>query len=139
MPRILAPVLLSLALAMTPMTAQGHEGHMHAMHDVAAENAPRITEFRVEADAGGGWNVTLTVENFTFVEDGATDLPEGHAGHVHLSINGTEFGMYFARTFHIDELPKGPHELKVVLSSLEHADYAVNGRPIEASTSITVE
>lgn len=136
--RYFAPLLLSAVLAIVP-AASAHEGHVHETYDVAAADAPRITAFSIERDPAGGWIVAVEVENFTFVEDGATELPPGNVGHVHLYINGTEFGMFYAARFHIDELPFGPLDFKAVLSSPDHADYAVNGRAIEATTTITVE
>lgn len=132
------PILFGLALAIGS-SVSAHEGHVHETHEVSVEGAPEITDFRIEKDPAGGWNVTVSVENFTFVADDAETLPEGHVGHLHLYINETEFGMFYDPTFHIDELPFGPHDLKVVLSSFEHADYAVVGRPIEARLSFTVE
>lgn len=131
-------ILVALLLAAAPPVF-GHEGHEHEIHDVSAEGAPAITAFRIDRDPAGGWTVTLAVENFTFVPDDAETLPPGHVGHVHLYINGTEFGMFYEPVFHIDELPFGPHDLKVVLSSFEHADYAIVGRPIEARLSLKVE
>lgn len=128
---ILAFSSLSIAFA--------HDGHVHATHDVAPESAPRIDSFTVEKATEGGFVVTLKIANFTFVEDGTTAAPNGHSGHAHLYINGHELGMWYTPKFVIEELPFGPHDLKVVLSAPDHSDYAVNGCPIETTTTITVE
>ncbi|ODT84077.1 MAG: hypothetical protein ABS76_00790 [Pelagibacterium sp. SCN 64-44] len=136
--KLIPALIASLLLAAAP-PALGHEGHVHETHEVSAEGAPAISDFRIEKDPAGGWTVTVAVENFTFMPDDAQELPPGHVGHAHLFINGTEFGMFYEPVFHIDELPFGPHDLKLVLSSFEHEDYAIVGRPIEARLTLTVE
>lgn len=133
------PIALTLMAMLALAPAHAHDGHHHETHDVPAEGAPAISRFTVEPNAAAGWVVTVSVENFTFVEEGAAETPEGHAGHLHLSINGADLGMYYSPRFALEELPFGPHDLKVVLSTPEHADYAIKGRVIQATTTITVE
>ena len=137
--RFLAFALIVFAFLSVVPASLAHEGHVHETHDVAAAGAPRIDGFTIAPAEGGGFTVTLTVENFTFVEEDATELPAGHVGHVHLYINGSDLGMFYAATFRLEELPFGPLDFKAVLSTPEHADYAIAGRPIAATTTITVE
>ncbi len=136
--RILPLLTLAGLLAFAPPSL-AHDGHVHVTHDVAAEAAPAITSFTVSGKPADGFVVTVEVENFTFVEEGE-EAPAGETGgHVHLYINGADLGMYYAPVFTLDELPYGPHDFKVVLSDTAHADYAINGRPIAATTTFTVE
>jgi len=138
--RRLCSILLAVAtLPLLAPIALAHEGHVHEVHDVAADGAPAIREFRIEPDPAGGWNVVLDTANFSFVLDDATDVPAGHVGHAHLFINGTEFGMLYEPVSHIDDLPFGEHDFRVVLNDQQHAEYAITGRPIEARLSLTVE
>jgi hypothetical protein len=133
------PIMLTVSAILAFSSAHAHDGHVHQTYDVAPEGAPAISNFTITADPSGGFVVSVAVENFTFVEHPADAPAEGHAGHVHLSINGSDLGMFYSPTFTLQELPFGPHDLKVVLSSPEHADYAIDGRVIHATTTITVE
>lgn len=139
MRRLLSILLLAAALPLLGSAVSAHEGHVHEAQDVAAEGAPAIRDFRIEKDPAGGWSVVLDTANFSFVPDDATSVPAGHVGHAHLFINGTEYGMLYEPVSHIDELPFGEHDFRVVLNNQEHAEYAITGRPIEARLSLTVE
>jgi hypothetical protein len=141
MRRLLSILLLAAALPLPLLgsAASAHEGHVHEAQDVAVEGAPVIRDFRIEKDPAGGWSVVLDTANFSFVPDDATSVPAGHVGHAHLFINGTEYGMLYEPVSHIDELPFGEHDFRVVLNNQEHAEYAITGRPIEARLSLTVE
>lgn len=137
MDRILSTVVLAATLLIAvPVLA--HDGHVHEIHDVAVEAAPVIVGFRIDKDPAGGWNVVLDTANFQFAPDDAADA-EGNLGHAHLFINGTEFGKLYAPTYHIDELPFGPHDFRVVLNTRARAEYAVQGRAVEARFTLTVE
>lgn len=83
----------------------------------------------------GGWSAVLDTANFSFVPDDAASVPAGHVGHAHLFINGTDTGILYEPVSHIDELPFGEHDFRVVLNNQEHAEYAITGRPIEARLS----
>jgi hypothetical protein len=134
--RILPLLTLTALLAASPVIA--HDGHVHETHDVAAEDAPVITGFTVSGTTAEGFTVTVAVENFTFVEEGE-EAAGPNPGHVHLTINGWDLGMFYAPVFTLEELPFGPHDFRVVLSDPDHADYAIAGRPIAATTTFTVE
>jgi len=140
--KLFKPLILSAMLALAPAShahVHAHDGHQHETHDVAAADAPSITGFAIAPDPEGGFIVTLGVENFTFLEAGESAAPGVNAGHVHLFINGHDLGIYYTSVFRLEELPFGPHDLKVVLSTPDHADYAINGRAIAATTTITVK
>jgi hypothetical protein len=139
MRRLVSILLLAAALPQLTPVASAHEGHVHEAQDVAPEGAPAIRDFRIEKDPAGGWSAVLDTANFSFVPDDAASVPAGHVGHAHLFINGTEYGMLYEPVSHIDELPFGEHDFRVVLNNQEHAEYAITGRPIEARLSLTVE
>lgn len=139
MHRLFSILLVSATLPLLAPVALAHEGHVHEVHDVAAEGAPEIVGFRIDRDPAGGWTVVLDTANFSFVLDDATDVPAGHVGHAHLFINGTEYGMLYEPVSHIDDLPFGEHDFRVVLNDQAHAEYAITGRPIEARLSLSVE
>jgi hypothetical protein len=131
--------LLFLALAATTPAALSHDGHVHETHDVAAEGAPAITGFRIEKDAVGGWNVFVETENFTFAPELVNTDNVDNTGHAHLYINGTKLARLYGPAHHIEALPFGPHDFRVVLNTNQHEEYAIAGRPIAAELTLTVE
>lgn len=135
----LIPLVLLTGLLALSAPAVAHDGHLHETHEIAAEAAPAILSLTVSGRPADGFVFTLEVANFTFIEEGGETPPGQNAGHVHLFANGSDLGMYYAAVFSLEELPFGPHDFKVVLSDAAHAEYAVNGRPIAATTTFTVE
>ena len=133
------PLIALAGLLALAAPAVAHDGHVHETHEIAAEAAPAITSFTVSGTPADGFVVTLEVANFTFIEEGEAAPPGQNAGHVHLFVNGSDLGMYYAPVFTLAELPFGPHDFKVVLSDAAHAEYAIDGRPIAATTTFTVD
>ncbi|HQZ11445.1 MAG TPA: hypothetical protein PK286_01050 [Devosia sp.] len=127
-----------VAAALLVPVATAHDGHVHQAHDVAADAAPKITGFRIEKAPAGGWTVLLDTANFSFVPDTAADA-ETNLGHALLYINGTALAALYAPIHHLDELPFGPHDFRVVLNTRAQEEYAVAGRAIDARLTLTVE
>jgi len=129
---------LALSCAMSPIIV-AHEGHIHETQDVEAEGAPEIVDFRVEKDASSGWNVFVTTQNFEFTPENVNQPHVAGQGHAHLYINGSKLARLYGPAYHIESLPFGPHELRVVLETNEHHEYAIVGRPIDKTIEINVE
>ena len=133
-----ALLAIALSLAGAPL-ALAHEGHVHETQDVSAQDAPEIVDFRVEKDASGGWNVFITTQNFTFTPEHVNQPHVAGEGHAHLYINGSKLARLYGPAYHIESLPYGPHEMRVVLETNEHHEYAIAGRPIDKTIEINVE
>jgi hypothetical protein len=124
-------------------TAMGHGGADHAaIHETLLEvegvPAPRLA-IHLTPDPVAGYNLHLTVEDFTFAPQstGLGDTPgEGHA---HVYVNGAKLARIYGPWFHIDALPPGEVEVAVTLNSNDHRPLASAGEPITASTKVTVE
>lgn len=129
---------LCAALAIAPVS-RAHDGHVHKTHDVAAKGAPEIVEFRVVKDAVEGWNVFFATRNFAFAPELVNTRHVEGKGHAHLYINGSKLARLYGPAYHIDSLPFGPHEMKIVLNTNMHEEYAILGRPIQAVLSIDAQ
>lgn len=127
--------MVTLALLAAPQ-AMAHGSEQHAMHDVPAEGAPRITSFRAEKDPAGGWNIFVTVENFDFAPELVNTPAAAGKGHAHIYAEGVKIARVYGPAYHIADLPRGPIELRFVLNTNDHAEYSIMGRPIEAVVEI---
>lgn len=136
--RYLVMALMGAALAVSP-TVRAHDGHVHKTHDVAAETAPKIVEFRIVKDAVEGWNVFVAIQKFEFAPELVNGSNVDNKGHAHLYINGSKLARLYGPAYHIESLPFGPHEMKIVLNTNGHEEYAILGRPIQAVLTLDVQ
>jgi len=123
--------------------AMGHGGGDHAaMHDtpldVAAADAPRL-EIAVTKDPMSGYNLHVMPTQFAFAPEGASKAHIDGQGHAHVYANGVKLGRLYGAWMHLDQLPKGAVEISVTLNSNDHRPFAVNGQPISATQTITVD
>tara|TARA_R110002094_G_scaffold16487_5_gene28026 strand:- start:1223 stop:1726 length:504 start_codon:yes stop_codon:yes gene_type:complete len=120
---------------------QGAMDHT-AMHDdqidLSALSAPQVS-IKVMPDPMTGYNVHVMTKNFVFAPEQASLANVTGTGHAHLYINGKKHSRLYGPWVHIDGLPKGNAEVKVALNTNDHRPLAVDGVPIAASATITVE
>lgn len=144
----LLPVTLTFANAgdvqlkarMTASALQGHMG-MAMMDDVPAMEMDIPTpSLGLDATAAGdGWQVTITVEDFTFSEDKMGMPHEAGTGHAHIYVGGMKLGRVFGPDFKIGQLPAGSHEIRVTLNTNDHRPYMGADGPVTATTVIEVD
>lgn len=123
--------------------AMDHGGMDHAMMhdtpvDVPAEDAPQLS-IMVMPDPMAGYNLHVMADNFTFSPERASLANITGEGHAHVYINGEKLGRLYGPWMHLDALPKGEVEVKVTLSTNDHRPMAVNGTPVFAAQTITIE
>ncbi|WP_232222857.1 hypothetical protein [Sulfitobacter guttiformis] len=123
--------------------AMGHGDMDHsAVHDqafeVAADIAPEL-EVMVMKDPMAGYNLNVMVKDFIFSPTSASLAHVPGEGHAHVYVNGVKLSRLYGEWMHLDALPKGTVEIEVSLNTNDHRPLAVNGVPIEAKTTITVE
>ena len=123
--------------------ATAHENMDHsAAHDtpidVPSEDAPKVS-LMLMADPMAGYNLHVTVENFVFHPEGASLAAVPGQGHAHVYVNGEKLSRLYGEWMHIAALPKGDVTVDVSLNSNDHRPLAVDGTPISASTTLTVE
>lgn len=118
-------------------------GAAHAeLHDtpleVAADEAPKVS-IMLMPDPMSGYNLRVMTDGFTFVPQSVSGAHVAGEGHAHVYVNDVKLSRLYGEWMHIGALPKGDVTVSVTLNTNDHRVYAVDGRPVEASTSITVE
>ncbi|MEJ6405080.1 hypothetical protein [Yoonia sp. 2307UL14-13] len=146
----LLPLTLSFAKAgdvnisaryMTPepgsMEAHMAMGHAMMLEPAAGEPIPAIALTVTPSDAG--WTAQIETENFTFAEELQDSGHVPGTGHGHIYAGSVKLGRVFGNTYRIGALPKGEHTIRVSLNTNNHRSYAVDGQPVEATATITVD
>lgn len=119
--------------------AHDHGAHDHetAFEVPAGTTAPTVG-ISVDRDAMTGWNVALSIENFTFAPERASGAHVMGEGHAHLYVDGVKIARLYGPWYHIAELSPGMRTVEVKLSTNDHSIYAVNGEEVSASVTIAV-
>ncbi len=124
-------------------TAMGHGDTSHAMMhdtslDVPATGGPKVSVM-IMPDPMTGYNLRVMVNNFTFSPERASLAAVPGEGHAHVYVNGEKLSRIYSEWMHIAALPKGDVEVDVTLIGNDHRPLALNGTPISASTTLTVD
>lgn len=119
------------------------KGGDHAMMhetaiDVPAADAPSVS-ITVTPDPVAGYNLQLTTDNFAFSPQNAGLENVTGQGHAHVYVNGQKRSRLYGAWMHLDNLPKGAVEIEVTLNTNDHRPLSVNGTPVAARQTITVE
>lgn len=117
------------------LSAESADGHK--LRNVPAEQAPRV-ELEVTEDSSSGWNVHVVTEGFEFAPERLGEV-RPQEGHAHLFIDGEKVARLYGPWYHLSgsAVPAGEHELSVSLNANDHTLWAVDGEPIQASTTVT--
>lgn len=101
------------------------------------ENAPTL-EIAVIKDLMSGWNLHVMADNFRFAPEHASQPHIAGEGHAHVYVNGDKIARLYGPWMHLTNLPKGATKIEVVLNSNDHRALSVDGTPVSATRSITV-
>ena len=113
----------------------GHT-HEHEPREVPADlPTPSISAEAVH-DPAGGFNLRISVENFTIDGTKASRDPVDGEGHAHLYINGEKVTRIYEEWTQITGLDVGRHELTVALYANDHAPLTHNGAPIQTTFTL---
>ena len=116
-----------------------HDGMQHDLPlEVDAATAPLIN-IALTPDPLSGYNLNVLVERFAFSPQQASLAHAKGHGHAHVYVNGVKQGRLYGPWAHLDALPKGKVIVEVMLNSNTHQPLAVNGEPIKASATLSVE
>ena len=108
------------------------------MREVPAEEAPSVELEVAEDPWGTGWTVQVVTEDFAFAPERLGEL-HPQEGHAHLYLDGEKIGRIYGPWYALPaaDVPAGEHELTVTLNANDdHAVWAVDGEPIEASVTV---
>jgi len=121
----------AVARILHPALANGPAAMTHNMaHGIETSPAPSIALAREPDHDANGFDVSLQVENFTFVlvEDSAPHV-DGQ-GHAHIYLNGVKLGRLYDTRFAIGALLPGDYTLTIALNGNDHRPYVSNGTSI---------
>jgi hypothetical protein len=90
-----------------------------------------------EPDAKAGVNVRIETDGFTWAPEHASGAHVDGEGHAHLYVDGEKLGRVYGEWLHLS-LDPGSHEIRVTLNGNDHADYLVEGAPVEATVTVEV-
>ncbi|WP_224814144.1 hypothetical protein [Hasllibacter sp. MH4015] len=111
----------------------GHDHDTLLVLDDAAD-APTLA-VELVADPGGGWNLRITTDNFTFSPE---NVSLGHVpgeGHAHVYVNGVKLGRFYGPWVHLGDLASGD-VVEVTLNANDHRTLAVGDAALSASVTI---
>jgi hypothetical protein len=114
------------------------KGHEHGLHEVPASQAPTV-RLRAVKDSVDGWNLHLTTSRFRFAPEHAGGRAVRGEGHAHLYLDGTKIARIYGPWYHLaaDAVPPGTHTLAVDLTTNGHDVYAVDGKKVTATATVS--
>lgn len=111
--------------------------HNTVIELTSVSESPEVS-FEILEDEHSGWNLHLDTQNFRFSPADEAEEYDEVLGHAHLYVNQEKVARLYGPWYHMKELPRGKHEIKVTLTSGSHSEYAVNGIPIAAKKTLVV-
>ena len=122
---------------MVKMNADGT--HDHPMLEV--DKSKPVPTLKVEAtkDAMNGWNMHLITENYTFTGADVNKDPVANTGHAHIYVNGVKVARPYSEWQYLDadNFKDGENKVLVTLNANNHAEWIMDGKHIQAETTIT--
>lgn len=111
---------------------------MHAKLTEASTPYPRLT-LSLHPDGTNSRNLQIQVEDYTFDAQAVNGAHIPGAGHAHIYVNGVKLARAYGEWFHISGLPSGTNDIRVTLNANDHSQLAIDGTPIEATTTVVIE
>ncbi|WP_428117766.1 cupredoxin domain-containing protein [Candidatus Poriferisodalis sp.] len=115
----------------------GRTGHDHNATREAAGD-PSVS-LEVLVDPMSGWNLHVTVDGFRLAPERASTGHVDGEGHMHLYVDGNKVGRLYGLWHHIGHLKPGDHEVRIELSSNDHATLTRDGEAISAAVVVSVD
>ncbi len=116
-----------------------HAGHAGHGQMIEAEAPVPTLMLHILPDGAQSRNLHIMTQNFTFSPTGVNGDHVPGEGHAHIYVNGVKQPRAYSEYVHLDALPKGTHDIRVTLNGNTHGYLAVDGVPIEATTTMTIE
>ncbi len=111
----------------TEMKMEESDDDMQSMHEQFAIDSNKLVpsvEINVEKDMMKGYNLTLAVENFTFVPENVNNGKDSqNEGHAHIYVNGEKLTRLYSTSFYLGEdQVKAGDKVSVTLNTNTHKD-----------------
>ncbi|MFE1752323.1 hypothetical protein [Streptomyces anandii] len=106
--------------------------------EVGRESAPEVG-VEVQPDAGGGWDLRLTVRRFRFSPAGTAARAVAGRGLAHLLVDGRLVCRLRTPEYHLAArlVPRGTHHVTARLYADDETVWAVNGKPVQSTADVT--
>ncbi|MFI8220606.1 hypothetical protein [Streptomyces sp. NPDC085932] len=106
--------------------------------EVERAGAPDVG-VEVQPDAGGGWDVRLTLRNFRFSPAGSAERAVAGRGLAHLYVDGRLVARLRTPEYRLPArlVPRGTHQVTARLYADDGTVWAVDGQPVETTADVT--
>ena len=131
------PIVATTVFTVPP---HDHGGHDHGEPEprAFAGDAPEL-QVEVEPDPISGYNVFVSVSGMDLSAERASGEHVEGEGHLHIYANDQKLGRLYGTATHLPVLPAGEVEIRVAAFSNDHRPFVVDGQPVEATTTLTVD
>ncbi len=122
----------------------GYTENSSVMDHGSADHGPMESTVRVKVDIGtewdgaGGLHISIETEGWRWAPEEVNGDNFPGAGHAHVYVDGEKVGRIYGSYHYLPSLEPGSHEVRVSLNANGHNDLTWEGRPLEASTTVTV-
>jgi copper(I)-binding protein len=105
---------------------------------ISVNPSPKIRLSAPNGFSESGSDITLEVDNFSFIltTDDAQHVP--NEGHAHIYLNGLKLGRLYKTTFTLGAVPPNSYELRVELNSNDHKPYLSEAEPVGGFLLFTI-
>ena len=113
-------------------------------HGSQAHHEPIESEKDVSLKVGavaedeGGVNLYLLTHGWTWSPENVNNSHVPGEGHAHIYVDGEKVGRTYGPYHYLSGLEPGERHIRVTLNSNDHSGLTYEGRPVEASTMVTV-
>lgn len=89
-------------------------------------------------DDESGANLSITTAGLTFAPNKVDQPHVPGEGHAHVYVDGVKLGRVFANDHYISDLDPGERTIRITLNANSHEQYAIDGHPVEATTTVVI-
>ena len=111
--------------------------HGSADHGPIESTVPVEVDIATEWDGAGGLHISIETEGWRWAPEEVNGDNSPGAGHAHVYVDGEKVGRIYGSYHYLPSLEPGRHEVRVALNTNEHNELTWQGRPLEASTTVT--
>lgn len=139
-----AAALAAAAIATVPALADtGHDmgsQEQGSMNHATTHKAPKGMSVRISVakDPMKGYNLQVRTRAFRWAPQHASQRHRSSEGHAHLYVDGEKITRLYGAWYYLGDLKPGKRVVKVTLNGNDHGDYMKSGKPVAASTTVTV-
>ena len=109
-------------------------------HHAKTIEAPPGLSVSVSAapDDESGANLSIATTGLTFAPDKVDQPHVPGEGHAHVYVDGVKLGRVFANDHYISDMDPGERTIRITLNANSHEQYAIDGQPVEATTTVVI-